>query len=72
VKYPHIHVPLAGYDDNAFSIIGRVKHALRRNYVERMVIQQYEQEALAGSYDEMIATTKRYDCYQEALGERRQ
>jgi hypothetical protein len=59
-KYPHVHVKLIGEDGNAFSIIGRVTRAMRKAKVPEAGIKAYKEEAMAGDYDHLLATTVQY------------
>lgn len=60
IKYPHITVALdiAGPDGNAFMIMGETAKAMKRDGVNPDEIAQYRAEAMSGSYDELIETTK--------------
>lgn len=60
VKYPQVTVRLVGEDGNAFSIIGRVTKALRRSKVPAPEISKFQQEAMAGSYDQLLQTVMRW------------
>jgi hypothetical protein len=55
-KYPDITVPLTGEDGNAYSILGRVNHALRQAHVPDDERQAFLAEATQGSYDELLQT----------------
>ena len=55
-----IDVELIGHDGNAFSIMGAVQKSLRRAGVPREELDQYFEEATAGDYDELLATTSRW------------
>lgn len=55
-----IDVELIGNDGNAFSIMGAVQKSLRRAGASRDELDQYFQEATAGSYDELLATTSKW------------
>jgi hypothetical protein len=54
------HLKLVGEDGNAFSIIGRaIKVAKRENWsAER--IKQFRDEAMAGDYDNVLATCEKW------------
>lgn len=56
VKYPEITVQLVGEDGNAFSVIGKVRKALRRAGISDEVIQQFTDEATSGDYDNVLMT----------------
>lgn len=52
-------VCLTGEDGNAFSILGRVRRAIRHsNHPE--LADAFLQEAMAGDYDHLLATCFRY------------
>jgi len=57
VKYPHIQVKLIGEDGNAYSIIGRVTKAMRRDDCTEEQIQEYITEATSGDYDHLLQVT---------------
>jgi len=57
VKYPEVEVDLVGEDGNAYSILGRVQKAMRRAGVPAGEIEAYLQEATAGDYNHLLATT---------------
>jgi hypothetical protein len=53
-------VKLIGLDGNAFSILGRVKQALRRAGADKEYIDQYLSEATSGDYDHLLAVSMGY------------
>ena len=53
-------VKLIGQDGNAFSILGRVKQALRRAGADKEYIDQYLSEATSGDYDHLLAVSMGY------------
>ena len=57
MKYPEVEVQLTGTDGNAFSIMGKVNRALRRAGVSKEEQELYLEEATAGNYDHLLATT---------------
>jgi hypothetical protein len=59
-RYPDISVQLTGEDGNAFAILGRTQHALRRAGVSHDEIQAYLAEATSGDYDHLLQTTMRW------------
>jgi hypothetical protein len=59
-KFPNVVVQLVGEDGNAFSIMGRVSQALRRAGVSQDEIRKFQQEAMSGSYDELLQTCMRW------------
>lgn len=53
-KYPDVTVQLVGEDGNAFAIIGRVSHALRKE-VGPDAAREFTVTAMStGSYDELL------------------
>jgi hypothetical protein len=50
-------VELVGEDGNAFSILGRVKKALRRAGNDDAVVDSYLEQAMSGDYDHLLAVT---------------
>jgi hypothetical protein len=58
-KYPEITVELSGIDGNAFSIMGAVSKALRRNGLASEV-ETFVAEATSGDYDNVIQTAMRW------------
>jgi len=59
-KYPDINVKLVGESGNAFSIIGRVRKAMKRGGVDPAEIEKYSDEAMSGDYDNVLSTTMKY------------
>ncbi len=55
IKYPEINVPLVGEDGNAFSILGRVSRAMKRNNVYDEW-DTFHTEATSGDYDNLLRT----------------
>ena len=51
-----ISVRLVGEDGNAFSVLGRVRAALRRNGESQEFIEAFTKEATSGDYDHLLAT----------------
>jgi hypothetical protein len=60
VKYPHVHVELVGQDGNAFSILGKVRRAMRHAGVDKDEITAYCEEAMSGDYDHLLQTTMKW------------
>jgi len=56
-RYPEIEVKLIGRDGNAFTILGTVAKALRRAGVDPTEIETYQDEAMSGDYDNLLAVT---------------
>lgn len=59
-RFPHITVQLSGSDGNAFSIIGKVRGALKRYGVDQNEIDEFTREAQSGDYDHMLRTAMRW------------
>lgn len=59
-KHPDIEVQLSGEDGNAFSIIARVRRALRDNGVSSDEVNAYVDEALRGSYEDLLVITMKW------------
>jgi hypothetical protein len=53
-------VNLVGNDGNAFSIIGRVKEALRKAGADEEYVMKYQVEATSGNYDHLLVVTMGY------------
>jgi len=53
-------VKLIGEDGNAFSIMGRVKKALRQAGADQEYIDKYLGEATSGDYDHLLAVSMKY------------
>jgi hypothetical protein len=53
-------VKLVGEDGNAFSIMGRVKKALRRAGADKEYIDKYLSEATSGDYDHLLVVSLGY------------
>ena len=60
VKYPEIKARLTGRDGNAFSILGRVKKALKRGGVDEAEIKKFMAEATNGDYSHLLATCMKW------------
>ncbi len=56
LKYPNITVKLAGEDGNAFSILGRVRKALRLANVSKEKQDEFMEEAMSDDYDHLLQT----------------
>ena len=54
-----IKVKLVGEDGNAFNVLGKTIKALKKAGYEDLA-QQYEQEATAGDYDNLLRVTMEY------------
>ena len=55
-KYPNISVNLSECDGNSFSIIGRVRKAMKRAGVPDEEIEAFSKEAMSGDYDHLLQT----------------
>ena len=53
-------VRLVGHDGNAFSIMGRVKQALKRAGADKEYIDEYLSEATSGDYDHLLMVSMGY------------
>ena len=53
-------VKLVGKDGNAFSIMGRVKKALRQAGADQEYIDRYLGEATSGDYDHLLVVSMEY------------
>ena len=53
-------VKLVGEDGNAFSIMGRVKKALRRAGADQEYIDRYLNAATSGDYDHLLVVSMGY------------
>ena len=53
-------VKLIGHDGNGFSIMGRVKQALKRAGADKEYIDRYLSEAMSGDYDHLLAVSMGY------------
>lgn len=57
-KKPRIR--LAGRDGNAYSILGRVSHALRKAGADEEYVEEYHREAISGDYNNLLTVTMKY------------
>jgi len=53
-------VKLIGHDGNAFSIMGRVKQALKRAGADKEYIDEYLSEATSEDYDHLLVVSMGY------------
>lgn len=58
--YTNVTVALINTDGNAFALLGKVRQSLRRAKYSTEFIEQFTQEAMAGSYDDLLACIMRY------------
>lgn len=62
-KYPHIIVQITGKDGNAFSILGNVGAAMRKNNILQEEREMFYNEATSGDYNHLLQTcTKWVTC----------
>lgn len=60
VRYPEVNVKLTGRDGNAFSILGRVRGALRSADVPEDEVARFVREATSGDYEDLLVTVMRW------------
>lgn len=60
VKYPNVKVQLSKQDGNAFSVIARVRKALRKAAVPDSEIETFQNEAISGDYDHLLQTAMKW------------
>ncbi len=53
-------VKMIGHDGDAFSIMVRMKKALRRAGADKEYIDKYLNEATSGDYDQLLAVSMEY------------
>ena len=56
VRFPEIEVQLSGEDGNAFAIIGAVAKAMRRAGLSKDAVNEFQQAAMSGDYDNVLQT----------------
>ena len=59
-KYENIEVQLSGEDGNAFSILARVRKALRDGDAPESDVEQFTKDATSGDYDHLLETCFRW------------
>ena len=59
-KYPNIEVDLSESDGNAFSILGRVRKAMRKAGLSDAIISAFDDEARQGDYDHLLQTCMKW------------
>lgn len=59
-KYPKIEVKLVGEDGNAFAILGAVSKALKKAGASKEEVIEFQEEAMAGDYDNLLQTCMRW------------
>jgi len=60
VKYPNVRVKLVGEDGNPFSILAKVKTALKKAGVPKEETDQYLSEAMGGDYNNLLQVTMKW------------
>ena len=60
VKYPQITVNLSKGNGNAFSIMSRVRAAMREAYVPGEKVEEFTTEANSGDYDHLLQTVMKW------------
>jgi hypothetical protein len=55
-----IPVKLTGSDGNAFSIMAKVKQAMKKNGVPKEEIDKYVVESMSGDYDNLLCVAMKY------------
>ena len=53
-KYPHVTVPMVGENGNSFSILARVRQALRQAGIDKTEIEAFTEDAMSGDYDHLL------------------
>ena len=59
-KYPEVVVEILDGDGNAFSILGKVRRALRDGGVPTAEIENFCKEAMSGDYDHLLRTVMQW------------
>lgn len=57
---PQFLIKLIGTDGNAFTLLGRVRQALRKGGYDKKFIQEFTDEATSGGYKHLLATIEKY------------
>jgi hypothetical protein len=57
VKFPQVKVKLVGEDGNAFAIMGRVVHAMKRAGIPKADQDVYTNEATSSDYAHLLVVT---------------
>ena len=55
-RYPEVEVQLVGEDGNAFSILGRVRMAMKKHGISEDVRDEFMREATSDDYDHLLRT----------------
>lgn len=64
-KYPQVKVKLVGEDGNAFSILGRVRRAMKDAGVPKSEIDAFTGEATSGDYHHLLSTVMQWVSHDE-------
>ena len=59
-KYPDINVQLTGTEGNVFSVLGKVRAALKRGGAPDEDIKAFISEATKGDYDDALAACMKW------------
>jgi hypothetical protein len=59
-KYKDVKVKLIGEDGNAFSILGRVRRALKSAGANQAALESFMLEATKGDYDALLQTVMKW------------
>ena len=59
-KHPDIKVKLVGTDGNAFSVLSRVRRAMKAAGLPQEEIEAFTKEATSGNYDNLLATCMKW------------
>ena len=59
VKFPNIKVQLTGTGGNAFSILGKVIKALKKEATVDQ-IKEFQEEAMSGDYNNLLMTCMKW------------
>jgi hypothetical protein len=60
IRYPDVHVRLAGEDVNAFAVLGRVRAAMRGAGVPIGEVNAFTREAMGGDYNTLLLACTRW------------
>jgi hypothetical protein len=58
-KFPQVEVDITSVDGNAFSIMGAVSKAMRREGIPYEDIETFKKECMSGDYDHLLQTCMR-------------
>lgn len=53
-------VKLIGTDGNAFAVLAKVRVSLKKSGADKETVERFTKEAMAGSYDNLLAVTMKY------------